>query len=467
MTFRIRITVMISIALVVAGSFTLVVNTIVLRNVRYPSVYSFNSSLLEELNISRPTVVEYIRQHPEDLFASRFDEQPLPDGRTVGDVGRAIQQRPLDEALASARRWSFVGLLVVLVGAVGAAWALAGGILRPIRKMTARARSASASDLGDRVAATGPNDEIKELADTFDAMLDRLAVAFDAQRRFASQVAHELRTPLATSRTEIAMLLDDTADPDVTARLRAVSDAVDRGERLVSRLLVLSRTDPQALETSRFALDELVGNVLGRVVEAPAFSRLRLDVDLHSADVECDRALLESLVRNLLDNSARHNRPDGWVRVSVGTAHGEQFTDPGIDAAAPALSTGTGTGGPDSAVVCLRIANSVAEPTQDTEPAQDAGPAQDAERTQAAEPALDGAGTPAALPAGEPAAVPGPAGTGLSIVNAVLQAHGGTITWSRGPGEVTALVRLPSAASARPSALAMAGQAASGELTPS
>lgn len=387
---------MIALALIIAGSFTVVVNTFALRDLRYPSAYSFNTALLDELGIRRATVVEYIRQHPEELFDPRFDEMPLSDGRTVREAAQVIQQRPIDEAVADARRWSFAGLIVLLVGAVGAAWALAGGILRPIRRMTARARSASVSDLGERVSAGGPNDEIRELADTFDSMLDRLAAAFDAQRHFASQVAHELRTPLATSRTEIAMLLDDTTDPNVRSRLRAVGDAVDRGDRLVSRLLVLSRADLKMLDRSRFALDELVGNVLGRVVETPAFTRLLLDLDLRTAEVECDRALVESLVRNLLDNSGRHNRPDGWVRVSVR---------------------------PDDATaqVRLSVANSTAA----------------------------AASTASAAAATASSGPPGPPGTGLSIVNAVLQAHGGTISWSRVPGEVTATVTLPAAGAAR------------------
>ncbi|MEX5633267.1 histidine kinase dimerization/phospho-acceptor domain-containing protein [Parafrankia sp. FMc2] len=396
---------MISAALVVAGSSTLIVNTFALRNVEYPSVYSFNSALLDELSISQSTVVQHIRQHPEELFGSQFAEQPLPDGRTVGEVARTLQQRPIDEALANARRWSFVGLVAVLVGAVGAAWVLAGSILRPIRRMTARARSASVSDLGARVSAGGPNDEIRELADTFDAMLDRLASAFDAQRRFASQVAHELRTPLATTRTEIAMLLDDTTDRDTACRLEAARDAVDRGERLVARLLVLSRVDLRALEKSRFAFDELVGNVLGRVVEGPAFSRLRVDVDLRTTEVTCDRALVESLVRNLLDNSARHNRAaDGWVRVEV----------------AP---------DPESGMARLVVANSVAAPTESFSrlPGQDVGPA----------PSSPGG------PGGADSDVPSRPGTGLSIVNAVLRAHGGAIAWTRCPDGVAAHITIP------------------------
>ncbi|MBL7488804.1 HAMP domain-containing histidine kinase [Frankia sp. AgB1.9] len=386
MKIRTRIALMIALSLIVAGSFTLVVNTFAFRNVPYPSVYSFHTALLAEMGVRQETVVSYIEAHPQELLTTKFDDMRLSNGKTVDEVAREVQQRRLDHALANARRWSFIGLLVVLVGAVATAWVLSGSILRPIRRMTDRARSASASDLGDRVAIDGPQDEVKELADTFDAMLDRLSTAFDAQRRFAGQVAHELRTPLATSTAELAMLLDDTADPDVRQRLRTVAEAVDRGQRLVAQLLVLSRTDLGDLERTTFALDELVGNVLGRVIETPSFARIRVDVDLRTAEVACDRALLESLARNLLDNSARHNRPDGWVNVTV----------------APAS---------DGRTASLSVANSLAEPPDGT------------------------------------TALPGRSGVGLSIVEAVLRAHGGTIAWSRQPGQVAARVELPLAVS--------------------
>lgn len=385
MKIRTRIALMIAMSLMIAGSFTLVVNAFAFRSVPYPTVYSFHSALLAEMGVRQETAARYIEAHPEQLFTTKFDDMRLRNGETVDQAARDVQQRRLDQALANARRWSFVGLLVVLVGAVATAWMLSGSILRPIRKMTDRARSASPSDLGDRVSLDGPDDEVKELADTFDAMLDRLATAFDAQRHFAGQVAHELRTPLATSRTELAMLLEDTADADTQRRLRTVSEAVDRGQRLVTQLLVLSRTDLNDLEKTTFPLDELVGNVLGRVVETSSFSRIRVDVDLHTAAVSCDRALLESLARNLLDNSARHNRPDGWVTVTVAPNE-------------------------DRTTAALAVTNSVADLPDD------------------------------------PAPAPGEPGIGLSIVHAVLHAHGGTLVWSRQPGEVTARVELPLAA---------------------
>ncbi|MBL7496698.1 HAMP domain-containing histidine kinase [Frankia sp. CNm7] len=401
MKIRTRITVILAVSLMAAGSFTLMVNAIVLRNVPFQSQSSFQGDLFARLGISRDAVARHLQAHPEDLFSSKFDDKPLPNGQTVNGARRALQQQPLTDALAEARRWSLIGILVFLVGALAAAWGLSGSILRPIRKVTARARSVSASNLGERVAIGGPNDEVKELADTFDSMLDRISASFDAQRRYAAQVAHELRTPLATTRAEIGMLIDDTSDAETQKRLRTVRDAVDRGERLVSQLLILSRTDLRDLETSRFPLDELVGNVLGRVVEGPSFARLQVDVDLRTVEVECDRALLESLVRNLIDNSARHNRRDGWVNVTVAPGDGDQAAH-------------------------LRVSNSVADPANDTTPA------------------------------------PGRPGIGLSIVNAVIQAHGGTIHWSRRPGEVTAHVQIPTqasellhAATGRPGAVAL------------
>jgi signal transduction histidine kinase len=138
-------------------------------------------------------------------------------------------------------------------------------MLRPLQQITATARRVSQDTLDERIALEGPRDELKELADTFDAMLERLSGAFASQRRFVANASHELRTPLTVMRTELEVTL---ADPDATnAELRtmaeAVHDAMDRTERLVQSLLTLARSegvitrrDPLDLASAaRLALD--------------------------------------------------------------------------------------------------------------------------------------------------------------------------------------------------------------------
>ena len=137
------------------------------------------------------------------------------DGRPGGQA-QAIQERAA--ALHSLRSMSGIALAVMTVLSVGLGWLVAGRMLRPLRMITAAAQRISASNLHERLAMTGPDDELKELADTFDALLGRLERAFDAQRQFVANASHELRTPLARQRAFIEVALDDPGTDDRLAR---------------------------------------------------------------------------------------------------------------------------------------------------------------------------------------------------------------------------------------------------------
>ncbi len=136
-----------------------------------------------------------------------------------------------------------LGGLTVLAGGVG--WALAGRVLRPLQAVTEAARRASEHNLTDRIALQGPKDELKELADTFDGMLDRLDAAFASQRRFVANASHELRTPLTVMRTAIDVTLaKPNRDPaQLEAMALEVRHAVDGAEKLIDALLTLARSD--------------------------------------------------------------------------------------------------------------------------------------------------------------------------------------------------------------------------------
>jgi signal transduction histidine kinase len=223
-----------------------------------------------------------------------------------------------------------LGLMALL--SLGLGWVVAGRVLRPLQRITATAKRLSERTLHQRIALQGPDDELKELADTFDGMLGRLDAAFDAQRRFAANASHELRTPLAISRTEVDVALADPDTPPAELRAMAerVRDATQRSERLIEGLLTLARSEQaprlwepadladaaaQALEHTRRQDQDQAGQDGG----------LRLVTRLRPAPVQGDPALLERMVANLVENAVRHNQPDGWLDVATGTSDGRAF----------------------------------------------------------------------------------------------------------------------------------------------
>ena len=122
----------------------------------------------------------------------------------------AVERVQLDayrQALDELRRAAFAGLVVLFAVSFGTGWLLSGWVLKPIDKMHRVAREITASDLSRRIGLRGPTDELKGLADTFDAMLDRLQSSFEEQRRFVHETSHELRNPLAGARTNLEVAL--------------------------------------------------------------------------------------------------------------------------------------------------------------------------------------------------------------------------------------------------------------------
>jgi signal transduction histidine kinase len=182
------------------------------------------------------------------------------------------------------------------------------------------AREVSETSLHKRIALEGPQDELKELADSFDVMLDRLHHAFTAQRRFVADAAHELRTPLATVRAEVEAVLDDPAatPEEMHAVGPRIATVLDSSEALVNALLMLSRSD-SILAREPADLAEIVRDV---VTATPATARLDLRLELADAPVRGDPVLLARLAGNLIENGARYNTSGGLLSVCTGTRDG-------------------------------------------------------------------------------------------------------------------------------------------------
>ena len=255
-------------------------------------------------------------------------DQLRPGTRVVLVDGREVDARTWQRELVGTAERDLLtrgalALLVVSVAGVGGAYVVAGRALRPLHRVTSTARRLSGDTLDERIHYAGADDEVAELAKTFDAMLDRLAVAFDSQKRFVANASHELRTPLAVMRTEVDVTLaDPDADPDEFRRMAVVvRDASTRANDLVDSLLLLARTEAQAGRrlAKKVPADLCTGVAQALSAGRAEVARLSLDVttELQPAPVVGDPGLLDRLAGNLIENALRYNHLGGrlWVRT--------------------------------------------------------------------------------------------------------------------------------------------------------
>jgi signal transduction histidine kinase len=329
-----------------------------------------------------------------------------------GVVAGAQSQR--DAAVHQLLLYSLIGLGIMgaLSGAAG--WLVAGRALRPVHAITGAARRASEENLGERLALAGPPDELKELADTYDAMLARLDAAFASQRRFVANASHELRTPLTVMRTAIDVTL---AKPGRTpAQLESMAaeirGAVDRAEALIEALLTLARSDRGTASVEAADLAVLAEDALDAAGPAIRAGSLHVETALRPAPTQGDLVLLDRLVANLVDNAVQHNTRGGWIQVATGMRDGQ------------AQLTVT-NGGPD---IGEDVAPLLFEPFRRLD-------------GQRGDRASGGPGT----------------GLGLSIVRSVATAHQGTVTaHGRPAGGLDVSVVLPGVPAVSPAVAAPA-----------
>ncbi|MFG3438899.1 sensor histidine kinase [Nonomuraea sp. NPDC047897] len=312
----------------------------------------------------------------------------------------AAQSRRL--LIGSAVALAVMGVVSLLMGRI-----IAGRVLRPLRTITAATRRITADNLNERLAVRGPDDEVRALADTIDELLGRLERAFAAQRRFVANASHELRTPLTTMRASLDVALAKPAP--VPAQTVALADRLrtelDQVDRLLDGLLMLARAQ-HGSPPGRTTLS--LGRLAAAAVDARSdgITARRLTVDSSAtgdgAWTRGDETLLTRMIDNVLDNAVAHNHDGGWIRLSTATATATGATAQLV----------VETGGP---VLDQGQVDRLAQPFQRL----------GADRTRT------GYGS----------------GLGLSIVSAIVAAHGGTLDLRARPtGGLRVAVSLPAAA---------------------
>jgi signal transduction histidine kinase len=239
-----------------------------------------------------------------------------------------FQRLVYTEALSTLRYYTFAALGVLFVASLGVGWVIAGRVLRPIGRITSVARDIQVTDLSRRIELAGPDDELKQLADTFDAMLARLDAAFAAQRQFVADASHELRNPLAIIRTNVDVALaDPDADPqDLRHTIIVVKRAGDRMSRLVDDLLALARRQEPTLEHERVDLGAAVAEASDDFL-VPAEARgIVLDRAIAPEVVVIgDRDALKRAVANLLENAVRLAPASTRIKLATGSEGGRAW----------------------------------------------------------------------------------------------------------------------------------------------
>jgi signal transduction histidine kinase len=243
----------------------------------------------------------------------------FPAGSPQARLVRVVEQQITSGAVHRLLVEYIVALLAMTAISVITGWLLAGRALAPLRDITATARRVSGENLGERIALTGPADELRELADTFDGMLARLDGAFASQRHFVANASHELRTPLAIMRTEVDVAL---ADPDASSHeLRGMAEAIletiDRCEHLIASLLLLARSQATTGHEELVDIAAVVGDCVTDLRARAEEAQVQIHTELAPAWVDADPGLLERLIANLLDNGIHHNVPGGVLSVKT------------------------------------------------------------------------------------------------------------------------------------------------------
>ncbi len=312
-TVRVRLTVLYAILFLVSGALLLAIASGVTVHAVSSSAVSPAGGLHTQPGHTDATRIQML----QSLVNHLQSQVAVLQSQVANQPG----QNQLGHALFLA---SVIALAIMTIASALVGWLIAGRALRPVSQMTAAAQRISEDNLHERLAVTGPRDELKELGDTIDGLLARLEGAFAAQRRFVANASHELRTPLTTMRAslDVALAKPEPAPPQTVALAARLRAELDRVDALLEAFLVLARAQHRQLPGyTTLPLDYVVTAALAD--QAAAIQARNLTVQDASgpggAWVTGSQALLSRLVENLIGNSVAHNADGGWIRVTTQT----------------------------------------------------------------------------------------------------------------------------------------------------
>lgn len=319
---RVRPTIRLRLALLYGGLVLLA--GVVLLAVTYTLVASRRALTLIWTNKGLPNPAQGTPTFPKSGFVLHFQwgALPLPKSLPPGKLQDILHQTVSYQQAVDMHQLLTQGslaLAVVAVLALVAGWLVAGRILRPLQVMTTTARRLSSESPGGRIGLVGPRDELKNLADTFDALLDRLDAALAAEKRFVANVSHELRTPLAIQKTLLEVGLSDPhADVESLRKMAGqIWDVNQRSRRLIDGLLELARSEQGVQVRESVNLASVVHDAIEAALPEATTLGLRMEPRLQTVTVRGDRVLLERMAGNLIENAVRYNIAEGWLEVET------------------------------------------------------------------------------------------------------------------------------------------------------
>jgi signal transduction histidine kinase len=307
-TVRLRLTALYGGLFLLCGAGLLVVTNVL---VRYDKIAALPAGLLGAPLAKKGTGIAV-----EQISLSKLPPSPRQGG--VAHIAQATPAATYAATLHLLLVQSGIALAIMAVASILLGWFVAGRVLRPLHTITATVQRITATNLHQRLALDGPDDELKALGETFDDLLARLETSFDAQRRFIANASHELRTPLTMMRTALDVATGKPTPPPAEVRALAakIRRGLDKADRLLENFLTLARADQTPLvQDATVHLDRAVTGALAAHGQTISDMRLSVERDLQATPVQGNEVLLVHMVTNIIDNAVRHNEPKGWVRA--------------------------------------------------------------------------------------------------------------------------------------------------------